>query len=151
QFSDIAPSQDPWTEETSSFDNVFEGIDASLAMGDIDNDGRLEAVIGNRTGGLVFYETDLMSSSDEISYAKPTGQLHVYPNPAHDFVMIALEGDHLSNPVLELYDINGKLLQQHDLKEGANRLNRQGRTSGVYFYRVRDSHGVLSHGKLIWK
>ena len=151
QFSDIAASRDPWTEEPSIFNGVFEGYHATLAMGDIDNDGRLEAVIGNITGGLVFYETDFTSNNDELLQPTKADQLLVFPNPADDFVIISVQKDNYSDLSLDLYDINGHLVHQQELFRGENRLNQNGWPSGVYFYSIKNNTGQLKHGKLIWK
>lgn len=151
QFTDISASRDSWTEESSVFEGVFEGIQATLAMGDIDNDGRIEAIIGNRTGGLVFYETDFLSNSPELSQSPITDDFLIYPNPGNDFVTVEVNLVHHSSQVFELYDTNGKLIDQVELNQGKNVLKRKGWSSGVYFYVIKSELGELQRGKLIWK
>ncbi len=89
----------------------FSGIDigesASLAVADIDNDGKWEMAVGSKRGGINFYqETDYVGINDA---AVPVISARAYPNPSDGNWQIAL-GELTPNApmVISIVDVLGK-------------------------------------------
>ena len=78
--------------------------------------------------------------------------LNIYPNPAGEFVWVDLDSEEILNAVLELYDLEGRMVYQNKLNvmEGANKVNLQDLNASQYILRVVDTSGnVLQTFKLI--
>ncbi len=71
-----------------------------------------------------------------------------FPNPAKGELMIEIEE---SNTLLELFDMNGKLLYSNTLQKGINRVNPVSLTKGVYVGRVSTGVGEGRTFRLIWE
>ncbi len=94
------------------------------------------------------YPTDFPSCGFDLSGVavlngwKPSGinthanaQLMVYPNPCTDVVRVATE----RNQVVELYNINGQLLNSVESNDGLTTINMQNFPAGVYMLKVGNS------------
>jgi hypothetical protein len=61
-------------------------------VADLNNDGLLDLVVGNRRGGLSFYETTLVDCTMTTSVPSPQTpfaiKINLWPNPAQDQVWI---------------------------------------------------------------
>ncbi|PLX10156.1 MAG: hypothetical protein C0597_17260 [Marinilabiliales bacterium] len=78
--------------------------------------------------------------------------LNIYPNPASDFVWVDLDSKEIVNAVIELYDLEGRLLynDQFNVLEGPNKVSLQDLNASQYIIRVVDSSGnILQTFKLI--
>ncbi len=82
--------------------------------------------------------------STEPVLERATTQLLVAPNPALDYVRFTSKsGKEILD--VELYDINGRLVQNHKNVNNAQfNLNRNGLVSGLYFAKVRFEDGITS-------
>lgn len=84
------------------------------ALYDVDNDGRLEMLVGHQTGGLTLYKTD-HATDGSVSTQEPevNASLQLYPNPTEhvllvdgakdnaDFRVMSLNGDNQMNGRLQ--------------------------------------------------
>ena len=78
--------------------------------------------------------------------------LKVYPNPASEFVWVALESEEIKDAIIELYDLEGKLVYNGKLNvvEGPNKIELNNLSSSQYILRITDATGnVLQTFKLI--
>ncbi|MEZ4982050.1 MAG: hypothetical protein R2769_10790 [Saprospiraceae bacterium] len=66
-------------------------------MGDLNQDGVLEMVVGNRRGGISIFKTNLDPNGEIVNSNEVFTNLNskVYPNPAKDFFIIESEKDSL--------------------------------------------------------
>ncbi|HEX9600511.1 MAG TPA: T9SS type A sorting domain-containing protein, partial [Mariniflexile sp.] len=62
----------------------------------------------------------------------------LYPNPAQNRIII--ETQTLTHPFLEIYDINGRVLQKQDLAQ-SNTVNIENLPSGVYLFKIKSKEG----------
>ena len=110
---------------------IYEGDQTSIDLEDIDNDGFLEVVVGNKRGGIAFYNTTIhisgtvggVTSTSDIAF-----DIELFPNPALDKINIESELN-LSN--YKLVNIFGQLIEQGVLADNLIKLNHL--SSGVYF------------------
>lgn len=69
--------------------------------------------------------------------ADPT--VMIYPNPTNDIVNITADNNLRS---IELYDIQGRLLETHSVNENSTRVDLSKRATGMYFIKIRTDVGV---------
>jgi len=67
-----------------------------------------------------------------------TSSIKIYPNPANDFIHIETE----LNTIIELTDINGKILETIRTENSVSELNISNLTNGIYLLNVKDSEGT---------
>ena len=75
--------------------------------------------------------------------------IHIYPNPAKDYVYVDIEATNFKQSEIELFDIQGKLVKKAKLnaKQG-NRVDVSNLNSGAYTYNVMLNGKTIS-GKVI--
>jgi hypothetical protein len=96
---------------------------------------------------------------DQFSIAEPTGiserlkqemNFSVFPNPAKDLVSISFENKQVGEVEMELFDLQGKLVQpvsKERYEAGLNQINMdlKGLQSGVYLLKVQTDNGSFVH------
>jgi hypothetical protein len=126
------------------------GLSISWTLGEIaietleDNNNTLILTQGFQQG---YFE--ITSIGDPLSN---NFNLKIYPNPARDYVWIDLESDEVKSAVIELYDLQGKLVlnDEFNIIEGPNKVDLQELGGSQYILRVIDSKGnILQTFKLI--
>lgn len=78
--------------------------------------------------------------------------LKVYPNPARDYIWVDLKSEQIKMVVLELYDLEGRLVQntRFNIMEGPTRVDLNELSASQYILRVVDEgENVLQTFKLI--
>ena len=140
--------QGSFTKVFNAYSDINEGIRIGLTVADLNQDGKLEMVVGNYRGGVSFF-----SQSDEIAISvhdlKQHDQfvLNIYPNPSDHYINIEISGPALhKQAVVEIIDLPGKtLLRKSFVTTGSpvtTRLDIQGLASGIYFCAVRNGSQV---------
>ena len=121
--------------------NLREGNLTNMDMADIDNDGLYEMVVGNRRGGISFYNTifeaPVVSSVGEID----KGTYSVFPNPATDFLTI----DGIYRPDFinyQIYSVDGKELLSGRIRN--NQVDISSLNAGIYFIKIIDQNATIS-------
>ncbi|WP_170110368.1 T9SS type A sorting domain-containing protein [Flavilitoribacter nigricans] len=73
-----------------------------------------------------------------------TSGINVYPNPAFDQINIELEDAQENIRHLELFDVNGRLLQERDVTTGTNqeKINISQYPSGIYTVKIFSDRGL---------
>ena len=78
--------------------------------------------------------------------------LKVYPNPAVEYIWVAMETVDIKIATIEIFDIDGKLVynQKWQLEDGEKQIMLNGFSASQYILRVSDETGkVLQNFKLI--
>ena len=91
---------------------VYGNLRSAPAVADIAGDGNLEMVVGTVAGGLNFYKYKV----DEhlaVNNVIENGIMHLYPNPANSTVNVAWSGLGGTNVQVLLYDMQGRMLNEH--------------------------------------
>jgi len=79
----------------------------------------------------------------------PNLKIGVAPNPFTNFTNITLEGIENINGEFELYDVMGRLVKIDSFSDNIYQLEREGISSGTYFFRFLNGKGLLANGKLV--
>ena len=105
-------------------------------------------ILTNTTFHTIGNLVDVLSSS--VSVANPQTEIKVMPNPMQDGAWIQLEGITSEESILlQLFDTNGRKVQQ--VKGDGNNiyLSRSGLPSGMYFFTILKGGVWQASGKLI--
>lgn len=103
----------------SSRNYIYSGIRAAPAIGDLNNDGYMDMVIGNVSGGLTFYIGTSPPAHDigvdEVEI--PDLKFNLFPNPANESITIQIdEIPENTNMSIQIFDIVGKLIIDKSLR-----------------------------------
>jgi len=103
---------------------------------------------GDNTLTQGFHQTTLSVSSineiKDLDFA-----ISVYPNPTSDFVNLLVGKENVLGFLYQLFDMNGKLLAQKELKSNETNVPFQHLSSGFYLLKVKDGSQELKSFKII--
>lgn len=89
----------------------------------------------------------------EIDGIEETGRINLtctaYPNPTTELLTLKVENINTRNLSYQLYDMNGKLLENKKLTGNETTIMMAARVSAVYFLKVSDNDKVLKSFKLL--
>lgn len=91
--------------------DIREGARSAACVGNLNNDGYPDMIVGNWAGGVAFFQG--VAHPDSTVGIKPTipqSHFSYYPNPCQEFFHIGCEGDNEDQFLLYLYNIQGKLI-----------------------------------------
>jgi len=138
---------------TERFENINEGFYTAPALFDLDNDGLVELLIGNRRGGLAMYSRTLPTYNDVLSgiqedYFEDNFKIAVYPNPNNGiFDVMFLETDEYK---IELYNTMGKLVQmQSGITQKTIQLDNKNASKGLYWLKITNSKNASIVKKIV--
>ena len=138
---------------TTDFIGQHVGYNSTISIADINNDGKLEYLIGNSRGGLIMYSDSVWDPGtslgvNEIAPSTPH-QLHIYPNPAKDYVVCELTNATLFNAQVEIFNLLGEKM---NVGISANNsrftVNTSQLNNGFYIVRVTQLGEVFT-GKIL--
>jgi hypothetical protein len=116
-------------------------FNVSVGGGDLNNDGFCDLVIGQSSGGAqLWYQHN---GTSDISSPESQLQFSVYPNPAHDNLLIVFDdNDARSLSRLVLMDQLGRSVTQMDSWHNRVNLSLRGLSSGIYFLKMERNNAV---------
>lgn len=121
-----------WNLVTNVVDSlVYDGYRTAVSVADINDDGKLDMVLGNYSGGMsLFYGLYINTSVKESDLG--TVDASVFPNPFTESLQIRMDAGH--GPLqFSLYDLNGReILQRQLTSSGLQTVDVGGLASGVY-------------------
>ncbi len=128
-YSDIENNiYDSFTMESTQLGGINEGKQVTPAVYDIDNDGFLELLMGNKRGGLSFFNTDILNPITSITSSSGDRPWNIFPNPAAEYISMDGPFD-AKNAKVYFYSVDGRLVKRafisregrlavHDMAEG---------------------------------
>jgi hypothetical protein len=78
-----------------------------------------------------------------------TLQCSVYPNPTTDFITLKVENFSLSDLTFQLYDLNGKLLENRKIESNETSIDMSNLNPASYFLKVVQSNKEVKTFKII--
>jgi hypothetical protein len=72
-----------------------------------------------------------------------------YPNPTTDYLQLKVESEKLKDLSFQLYDMNGKLLQNEKLTGTETQINMSNYVPSTYFIRVINGNQSIKEFKII--
>ncbi|MFD1552775.1 hypothetical protein DNU06_08585 [Putridiphycobacter roseus] len=133
---------------SNNLNGTFNLVDAALhkiwlgpysapAIYDVDQDYKLEMVVGNKRGGLGLYQSALVSSVGIVDYQN---EINIYPNPAENNFNIDLSKLNLINyqaVSYSLMDMSGKALLSGNINQSQTLINCKDLSEGVYLLNLQ--------------
>lgn len=95
-FNDVSHLLDEWFDD---FSNSF-GMMSAPAADDIDNDGKIELVVGNFGGGLQLFNSDIQVFHSVTTHT--ASNISLWPNPAKDVIHLRCTDKGLSVSITDL-------------------------------------------------
>ncbi len=123
------------------------GVETRISVADINNDGFLDIIIGNKRGGLNMFATNYTVGGrvDTVEPEEDELDLVLLPNPANDWIQ--LEWSKLaksSNSQLVIYNSVGRLVKQQSVESTVEQVDVSQWPAGLYFAELRiDSQRVI--------
>ena len=107
------------------------------AIADLNNDGKLDIVIGSLRGGLNVFTTDLDDTTVSTSNTVNNLEFKIFPNPAKNHLFIG--GLPPGEWEIRIFDVSGKLMSSENLDKSA--ISVEHLSQGMYFLEVLSEQG----------
>jgi hypothetical protein len=138
----------PFNLVDSMYQNIFEPQHCSLAMNDVDGDGKFDLVVGNQNGGVVLYSQNSVLGLNDNNQATDLF-FTLYPNPVNDKLFVMFEGFNTNEKVeLSVRNIIGQEILHQRITSGNISLNTSKLSAGSYIC-VLSSNGKYYTEKFI--
>ncbi|MDR0438469.1 MAG: FG-GAP-like repeat-containing protein [Bacteroidales bacterium] len=115
---------------------IFEGTFTAIAVGDFNNDGILDMVVGNHRGGLAFFYGISQWPVKNVDPVETHGRasLRIYPNPVQDFLFIQSEENYQMR--CEISDVQGRVVRPLQTVKNGEGIDVTMLTRGNYVLRI---------------
>ncbi|MBI3503134.1 MAG: T9SS type A sorting domain-containing protein [Bacteroidetes bacterium] len=133
----------------SLYQNIWEGINMTVFGKDINNDGRMDLVIGNKCGGAAIYLGDTLTTGISEA-ASEDFDFTVYPNPTSGQFQIQVGNGQpaMGNEYkIEIYNVLGEKMTRSVIPSAARNLtiDLSNQPSGIYFCKVTNGKNPDSY------
>lgn len=112
--------------------DVYEGARIGIYGDDVTNDGYMDLLVGNYSGGLGFYKGAAVNSIEHIN---SNVSFDLYPNPAKEEITISL-GEGRNNFHLTIFNVMGQQVLEQQGNSASTAVNVTALSQGVYICRI---------------
>ena len=114
------------------------GVQSRIDIADINSDGLLDMVVGNKRGGINIFTTTY-NVNGTVGTREPDRSLDfaLYPNPAESNLQLEWSTGLSQKGTLSIYDALGRLTARQAINGGSASLNVAPWTPGLYFVELR--------------
>lgn len=134
----------PFTKLDEDYGHFRVGKLSTISLADLDADGTMEMVIGNRRGGLNLFGTDIPSglvSNSNIAFGNDIN-LTISPNRTQDIVLIDFETDEVLN--LSVVDILGRSVLGSIQLASKQTINLSSLSNGLYLFNISNGSNQVT-------
>lgn len=124
----------------SSYLNIWEGVNSYISTAEVNNDGKLDLLIGNYSGGVAFYKGDT-SISASIKETNVVAAFSIFPNPTKGIINIDLRENILDHATVKIIDLLGKTIYSQKVKSKKVTLNLNSYAKGIYLIKFSNELG----------
>lgn len=125
---------------------LFEGVRSSVNGTDLNNDGMMDIVIGNYTGGVSYYKGDTTGITTNIyKPEKEETELTLFPNPSDDNITLNLSKPLQANALAQVFSLTGQVMHSSQIPSGQTKIaiSTSGLSSGIYLIRVAGTGNLI--------
>ncbi len=116
--------------------NLWDGSITAVDFTDLNNDFKLDVIVGNKSGGLTYYNSDsLLTNTNNLL----NNELILYPNPTKNNITIV---SNLSGNV-ELYNTHGKLILKKTKSSDKLRISLKHISNGIYYLKFNNKTNLV--------
>jgi len=116
--------------------NLWDGSITAVDFTDLNNDFKLDVIVGNKSGGLTYYNSDsLLTNTNNLL----NNELILYPNPTKNNITIV---SNLSGNV-ELYNTHGKLILKKTKSSDKLRISLKNISNGIYYLKFNNKTNLV--------
>jgi len=122
--------------------SILEALDADFRSAplvyDFDNDGFLDLVVGNFSGGLNYFKGIVAPGVGFNESEDFNPNIKAFPNPCEDEINLVInDGEYIKETEIQIYDISGRLVFQKKYSSSHSiKINTSEFTKGVYIVRM---------------
>jgi len=118
---------------------IYEGARTGVAVSDLDNDGYLDMIVGNYSGGLAYYKGSIPLPYNDIDVFNNTDLVNVliFPNPANNSITLKVENE-LNDKSIEyiIYNSLGKIVLRNALNNSSMNIDVLKFPNGIYIVNI---------------
>ena len=116
--------------------NIWDGSITSIDFTDLNNDFELDIIVGNKSGGLTYYNSDsLLTNTNNFT----NSELMLYPNPTKSNITIV--SNTLGN--VELYNTHGVLILQKTKRSDKLIISLKNVSNGIYYLKFNNKTNLV--------
>ena len=130
-----------WQRFVLDFDNHF-GLRCAAALSDLNNDGKMEMMVGNYAGGLQLFNAEIEVNQ---SVEEMLDEVLFYPNPAKSVLTIV--GKEINQ--IKVYDVSGRCLIQKNAASDETTIDVNDLASGIYLLQMNCNSGRMKYARFI--
>jgi hypothetical protein len=122
---------------STNFNDLYEGWNTHFSIADLNNDNKLDYILGTGRGGVVILEEkDTLTTTVEVEVIQKV--VHLYPNPTDESLNISFLTPNSGTLHLTVYNALGQVvLQKTTTSNGQNyELNTSSLAAGVLFLNI---------------
>lgn len=118
------------------------GIRTAPTLADLNNDGKVDMIVGNYRGGLTYFT----GSNNNVGIKEITKNnlFYLYPNPTTNIINIRTN-QHVINAAISMFDIYGNKIYSDNINNNYYLLNVSQISSGVYIITIQTNKGIETH------
>lgn len=123
-----------------------EGKRNTIAIGDLDDDGFLDLVIGNQRGGIAIYDSNIDLQGNASIEGESDFDFSVYPNPATESFIV--ESDILLESIV-VYDVMGNVVFRENGAFAQKQIRAADWPAGFYFVELKGRNNRANMVKVV--
>ena len=127
-----------WNLVDSTWQDVREGKNTTVALYDFNGDDDLDALIGNYRGGISYWRNDFTAAIGEPQALTSEQAFTLMPNPASGSTTISLDLPYCSGFRVELLNGIGQVVINSPIRNRRTQLDTRALAPGVYMVRLDD-------------
>lgn len=125
----------------SAYQNIWEGVNSILSIKDINNDNKLDMLVGNQSGGLTYFDgsdTIVVALEPEMNLIS---KINLYPNPTSGIINIDLGKNKIKNATISVIDLLGKVTATEKVSNQKTIINLNNYSKGIYLLKFSNEFG----------
>ena len=127
----------------SMYYDIYEPDRSTVDVADLNNDGKMEILVGNFSGGITLYKYENSSSVPE--FHNSVASFNVYPNPTSGDLFIKFNSAVVIQRTISVFDITSRLVEEEISSSGILIFDAGKYSKGVYSVRVIEGNKVETY------